>query len=1032
MRTIKIIFPLIIFVVTAFSQQWEILPSFGYNYRIGNFDFVNAANGFLAIKNGSNVTIYKTVNNGINWTSIKNVTINSSHSDLVIEFINPNLGFIYHDNKIERSVNGGTSWQDVFTISSPHLSLRPAIKFLNESTGYATCTYSDDPYKSYIYRTTNGGSSWELKHTIDHNTYKITMNSIAVTNTKVFIVGTATYKFDENLTTQWCAESTNEGTTFYDYPQGEQGYRYSYDYVEPIPGTDENFRVIGTESNNPQSTDGTFGYKIDNGNRTSTLIAQDMVDREYLGGLSFSDNNTGYTIVQNKVYKTSNSGTNWFLDYTLLGANESYYCYNIISSFGDVVYCGSWHGDLSVRKIGMYLKTYYDGFELSTSNAFKLNDIWKNTTTFEYLRGGDLLLQTDRYKNYNNYPYLLYGWSDNTNFIDENNLSHYYIHIGDVAAYYKGKMKSTISNALGNPSQTKSTKDTTIGAVTATHVIHESMGGIFYSKSTDNGENFQNEEVVNYCPIVNDADGNKNATLTVMRYSGNFLPITYFDQERNVAAVWERYNSVTGKNEIKVAHRKTNIYPPYGYTWARYGTYGETYNFKEFTASSNFESKPRIFVAALPNSLQNSADFVIVVPHIEPYGSQTKLVATAKYQNQELNVEIDNGNITDFAVTCPYNSYGMFGLHFAYMKNGRLYYKYWDVGLNGAYLFDYAYPYLNQDLSNLDVLQNRGEPDITLRDANNGTGGKNIQPVVTFKGQYTVRIIISDPADGSPIQQNITYYPVVVRERSEYGLWATQNFQYNSTNYQQSPNIEGSKNRNSYIINFKNGASTYHQKVVKWENYFGSGYNCNPCAYNGTDAKFVRSGLFNQYPQTQKLLKLSNSSSPYELGIQSFDITTNLCKRDDITDEVNGTVINDNIKYSFNLGSIMVNSQMISFDEDIDTTIGGGEELNENLKSKPFLLNNNDTLVIGRNAFYVDEGGGDFTEVQYAVYLNYNSTGESFLELARDTVHAGDSIQVEYLEGFIIPNIPFGSDSFYVQMRIDTVWTEGGDGFGLK
>jgi len=128
----------------------------------------------------------------------------------------------------------------------------------------------------------------------------------------------------------------------------------------------------------------------------------------------------------------------------------------------------------------------------------------------------------------------------------------------------------------------------------------------------------------------------------------------------------------------------------------------------------------------------------------------------------------------------------------------------------------------------------------------------------------------------------------------------------------------------------------------------------------------------------------------------------------------------------------MVNSQMIGFDDEIDTTIGDGGELNENLISKPFLLNDNDTLIIGRNASYIDEGDGNFTEVQYTVYLTNNSTGEKFLELARDTVHAGDSIQVEYLEGFIIQNIPGGSDSFYVQMEIDTIWAGDGDDFGMN
>lgn len=219
---------------------------------------------------------------------------------------------------------------------------------------------------------------------------------------------------------------------------------------------------------------------------------------------------------------------------------------------------------------------------------------------------------------------------------------------------------------------------------------------------------------------------------------------------------------------------------------------------------------------------------------------------------------------------------------------------------------------------------------------------------------------------------------------------------------------------------------------MRWNGYTNSGYFCEPANFIGTDAKLVRGALVNETSTSQNLLTLSNSSSPYQVGRQPFSITNSPSTPDGSFDEVRGTVVNDNIKYSFNLGSIMVNSQMINFDDDIDTTIGGGEELNEQLVSKPFLLNDDDTLIIGRNAFYLDEGGGEFTEVQYAVYLTKNTSGEKFLELARDTIHAGDSIQIEFLEGFIIQNIPGGSDSFYVQMEIDTVWAGGGDGFGLN
>jgi hypothetical protein len=52
------------------------------------------------------------------------------------------------------------------------------------------------------------------------------------------------------------------------------------------------------------------------------------------------------------------------------------------------------------------------------------------------------------------------------------------------------------------------------------------------------------------------------------------------------------------------------------------------------------------------------------------------------------------------------------------------------------------------------------------------------------------------------------------------------------------------------------------------------------------------------------------------------------------------------------------------------------------------------------------------------------------MELAHDTIHVGDTVQVEYLEGFVVRDIPFGSDSFYVQMEVDTL-ADPGDGYGI-
>ena len=134
--------------------------------------------------------------------------------------------------------------------------------------------------------------------------------------------------------------------------------------------------------------------------------------------------------------------------------------------------------------------------------------------------------------------------------------SHYQTWTGDISAYYKGKFLSTSQNAIINGSQTKAIKDTVIDNVNTIHLIHESQGGIFYTKSTDNGNTFINEEVVNFSPEYYDADGNRNSSLSLIRDMNNH-PISELNTNDNVAATWERYNNATGQTEIQVATRYT-------------------------------------------------------------------------------------------------------------------------------------------------------------------------------------------------------------------------------------------------------------------------------------------------------------------------------------------------------------------------------------------------------------------------------------------------------------------------------------------
>ncbi len=88
-------------------------------------------------------------------------------------------------------------------------------------------------------------------------------------------------------------------------------------------------------------------------------------------------------------------------------------------------------------------------------------------------------------------------------------------------------------------------------------------GGIFYTKSYNNGNTYKQEEIVNKTGHFV-ADGNKNPFITETMLRGN---VGFYPVNKNVAACWERYNSANGKMEIKTAVRSYNIFSDTSFFW---------------------------------------------------------------------------------------------------------------------------------------------------------------------------------------------------------------------------------------------------------------------------------------------------------------------------------------------------------------------------------------------------------------------------------------------------------------------------------
>lgn len=733
-------------------------------------------------------------------------------------------------------------------------------------------------------------------------------------------------------------------------------------------------------------------------------------------------------MIDDKVYLTQNSGQNWSQD----GSMQSSITMGqeMLKSFGDVCYAVTSPGNFHMRKISGSYNTNFD-WQGGISGSIAVDGENISTPNTGFFRGGNVALYAN--KNLTN-PLLsteatFYYWGGNCNGSMNFSSSSYLINSGvQINADYKTKLYSQDINSIRGAVQTKVIKDTAINGISTIHLINQGMGGIFYTKSTDNGTTFKSEEVVNFNSLRNDYSGNKNASMNIIRIQNK--PVTVSEPERNVAVAWERYNANTSKNEIKVALRW--LYPNQEPYWATYDDYNGGI-FTSFTSSSDFESKPKIFVREV-GEINNTYTYLYLVPHLRPDGNQTKLVVTLRYKDYNIDYLIDNGNISDLAVTSPYNlNTGMFPLHFVYKKDNQIIYKYAEIGtyvwgIGEATPYYQAYSSLDRNISDNTSMLERNTPDITLRNISNNPNVSNLQPVVSYQGHYSSRVIVEN--EDGPIQNVITnYYPIVVRERimtTNGGTnWSPQNIQYNSVSAQQNPAIEGSKNMNSYILNFSVNNSFFMIKVPNWEGNSGyfSTWNNN---LTHTDAKLVEGSMYSSMAN-QQVYTLDPSSVIYKINKNDYSIT-NSPNIDDQFDGVCGTLVEDNIQYSFNLGTILVNNNPVNFNLQLDTLIEDYDGFNDFMTSNTFTLNEYDTLIIGRNGHYVpNDSSGTFLGIEYWVNLVNANTGRTHRVLAHDTLKTGDSTIIEYLEGYIIRNIDNGQGSFYVQLVVDSL---NADGFG--
>ncbi|HEY3251682.1 MAG TPA: YCF48-related protein [Ignavibacteria bacterium] len=320
--------------------SWDTISS-GSTGALYGMHFINSTTGFISNYNNG---ILKTTNSGLNWTAVAfpSTTIYSYN----IFALNENNIYAPTSSSAQLyyTTNGGTNWSIVSTGTTATLY---DVCFKDVNTGWV-CGSS-----TAVRATTNGGANWTSVNTglssssfyeLDYisNTLYVTGNSFyiykstndgttwdSISHTGSQVYTSTYYAFDLNATTMAAVgafgltnTSTNSGANWI----AHNPLIYS-STLNDIWCDNMNGKVIAVGSVAPTpimySSNGGITWSTDPG--LPIPVA--------LNGIKMINSNTGYVCGStNRVFKTTNGGTNWDSVSTAIGTSTTLYCPDFIDA----------------------------------------------------------------------------------------------------------------------------------------------------------------------------------------------------------------------------------------------------------------------------------------------------------------------------------------------------------------------------------------------------------------------------------------------------------------------------------------------------------------------------------------------------------------------------------------------------------------------------------------------------------------------------------------------------------------------------
>jgi photosystem II stability/assembly factor-like uncharacterized protein len=258
---------------------------------------VDQSTGWIAAAGGR---VLRTVNTGSTWSSVGGGAIGTAdvyavdaiNANTALVTTTPGATFLY------RTTNGGTSWTQVYT-SSASGAFIDAIKMFDANTGIAL----GDPTggRWTLLRTSNGGATW----TRDSLGAPVQVGTEAGSNNGLFTIGTNQYIwFPSNTTAPTIYRSTNGGTTwaFSTWPSTAT-FTAGIAFISPLIGV-----VGGNNGTAARTTDGGATWTaVTIGTGTTPIYAISATGTEF------------WATKGGQVYRSTDRGVTWTLSYTGTG-----------------------------------------------------------------------------------------------------------------------------------------------------------------------------------------------------------------------------------------------------------------------------------------------------------------------------------------------------------------------------------------------------------------------------------------------------------------------------------------------------------------------------------------------------------------------------------------------------------------------------------------------------------------------------------------------------------------------------------------